>query len=166
MGKLFHADSVKKEGVKQDSWLQDVNKLLASYQGPLLHFVERLMQYDNIPRKQKAFENFVSNSLNLKRDPATVRQLWAIIEPCQARVSPEKNTEAVPWRGFFSEATEVLKRNGGCLDWKLLQANLAKRMKSTHPKEEYDEIKLLVLANVPQEYLSSQSKLVSLPRDS
>lgn len=162
MGKLYAAGNSKREGAKQDSWLGSVTALLGSYKGPLQHMVDRLMQYDNIPRKQKAFENFVANSLNLKRDPSTVRQLWSIVEPCQTKGTSEKTKDIPPWKGFNSETTDILERNGGSMVWKLLQANLAKRRKSTHPEEEYEEIRLKVLANIPSEFLRSDTSLVSL----
>jgi cell growth-regulating nucleolar protein len=162
MGKLFQSDKSKREGAKQDTWLETVSEVLRSYKGPLTHHVERLLQYDNIPRKQKAFENFVANSLNLKRDPSTVRQLWNILEQCQNRQSTPSNSAIIPWAGFESETAEVLKRNGGSMPWKLLQANLAKRRKSTNPDQQYDHIRFEVLANVPDKFLSSSCNLVSL----
>jgi hypothetical protein len=66
MGKLYQADSNKREGAKQDDWLSAVSEALTNYQGPLRYLVDRLQAYDNIPRKQKAFENL---RLAMKSEP-------------------------------------------------------------------------------------------------
>jgi len=165
MGKLYQADSSKREGAKQDDWLTSVSEALTNYQGPLRYLVDRLQAYDNIPRKQKAFENFVANSLNLKRDPNTVTKLWQIVEPCLKRSTGDniKNSPA-DWKSYEEETLEILKRSGGSLPWKLLQANLAKRRKSTHPNEDYESIRISVLANIPTEFLSDKSNLVVAPQ--
>jgi cell growth-regulating nucleolar protein len=164
MGKLYQADSNKREGAKQDDWLSSVTEALTKYQGPLRYLVDRLQAYDNIPRKQKAFENFVANSLNLKRDPATVTKLWQIVEPCLKRSTGSDSTASknapVAWKSYRDETLDILNRSGGSLPWKLLQANLAKRRKATHPNEDYETIRVNVLANIPSEYLSEKTNLV------
>ena len=164
MGKLYQADS-KQEGAKQDDWIISVSKALGAYKGLLSHYVERLQQYDNIPRKQRAFENFVANSLNLKREPSTVTKLWQIVEQCLKKNSgPTEQIKQGPiaWKSYEEETEEVLKRHGGKLSWKLLQANVSKRRKSTHPTEDYETIRLNVLANIPEKYLSGSSNIVAM----
>jgi len=164
MGNLYQADS-KREGAKQDDWLSAVTDAFAKYQGPLRYLVDRLCQYDNIPRKQKAFENFVANSLNLKRDPNTVTKLWMIVEPCTKRESSQNDSvknAPVAWKSYAEETGDVLKRNGGSMPWKLLQANMAKRRKSLFPEEEYGLIRVNVLANIPDKFLSATSNIVSI----
>jgi hypothetical protein len=166
MGKLYDESSAKREGVKQDSWIEAVSSALSSYQGPLRHLVDKLAMYDNIPRKQKPFMNFVANSLNLKRDQATVSKLWDIVsQATSSNVAPVKSVNAgniKPWTSYREETTDILKSNNGSMPWKLLQANLTKRRKTTHPTEEYEFIRLDVLANIPSEYLRSDSPLVSI----
>jgi hypothetical protein len=166
MGKLYQVDSQKKEGAKQDNWIASVSAALEGYNGPLKELVNRLSLYDNIPRKQKAFENFVANSLNLKRDLNTVRKLWEIVEPCSRvkpteRVSDNKTTERT-WSGFEEEIAEVLRSNGGSMPWKLLQAHVAKRRKIVFPDEDYESIKVEALASIPRKYLSDTCNMVSI----
>ena len=164
MGKLYQADA-KQEGAKQDDWITSVSGALTAYKGPLGQLVERLQQYDNIPRKQRAFENFVANSLNLKREPATVSKLWQIVEPCLKKpIAPtEANKQSpIPWKSYEEETVEILKRSGNSMPWKLLQANLSKRRKGTHPAEDYESIRLNVLANIPEKFLSSSSNTVAI----
>lgn len=164
MGKLFHEGTAKREGAKQDDWLTCVSATLQSYQGPLKQLVDRLSQYDNIPRKQKAFENFVINSLNLKRDPATVLKLWKLIQEGTMSQNPCPSNQpsgVAPWTSYESETLAVLTKNGDALAWKLVQSHLAKRRKATHPTENFDTIRLNVLANIPTKFLSDKSNLVS-----
>lgn len=163
MGKLYLESSTKREGAKQDDWLNTVSETLNSYEGPLKPLVDRLAQYDNIPRKQKAFENFVINSLNLKWDPVSVSKLWVLISSCcgKNRVSTTPTT-AEEWTSYKEETHQILEKNGGSLQWKLLQSHLAKRRKTTHPTEKFDDIRIAVLANIPSEYLADNSNMVSL----
>ena len=166
MGKLYDESSSKKEGVKQDTWIDAVSEALAKYEGPLRGLVDKLSLYDNIPRKQKPFLNFVANSLNLKRDPATVNKLWDIVSKASSstgsrEIVSTKNSPK-PWTSYEEEVSDILGTNNGSMAWKLLQANLAKRRKTTHPHEAIDSIRLEVLANIPGEYLSNKSSLVSL----
>lgn len=166
MGKLYQADSGKREGAKQDDWLTAVTTVLQEYKGPLGEYVERLKQYDNIPRKQKAFENFVANSLNLKWDPRTVTMLWDLVSACIKRnvngaASPTSTIN--PWSSYEEEATEVLKRNGGSMPWKQYQSAMTKRRKTTHSHEDFETISQNVLVNTPVAYLSKTTNKVSLP---
>lgn len=166
MGKLYQADSVKREGAKQDDWLTAVTTVLEEYNGPLIEYVGRLKQYDNIPRKQKAFENFVANSLNLKRDPYTVSQLWELVSTCLKRnssSSPSPSSSVAPWTSYEEEATEILRRNGGSLPWKQYQSAMTKRRKTTHSNEDYETIGLNVLVNTPAKYLNDKSNTISIP---
>lgn len=166
MGKLYQADSNKREGAKQDDWLTAVTSVLAEYNGPLREYVERLKQYDNIPRKQRPFENFVSNSLNLKRDPHTVTQLWDLISACikrNAHAGSSNSNSATPWTSYEEEATEILKRNGGSMPWKQYQSAMTKRRRTTHPTEDFETIGVNVLVNTPKKYLSEKTNKITLP---
>jgi hypothetical protein len=166
MGKLFDADSLRREGAKQDNWIEAVYRALKEYSGPLQHLVDKLAQYDNIPRKQKAFVNFVSNSLNLKRDQSTANKLWDIVSTAansqESIVSGAPQSKLKAWRSHEEEVREILLANGGSMRWKLLQANLTKRRKTTHPDEPFEAIRVNVLANIPSQFLSDKSSLVSI----
>ena len=68
-GNLYvHKDN--KGEVKQKSWLDQMQARLDSAEGSakLKPFMERLLAYDNVPRKKAKFINFAKNSLNLKQD--------------------------------------------------------------------------------------------------
>jgi len=167
MGKLYDADSVKREGAKQDSWIDAVYDALQEYEGPMKYLAEKLAMYDNIPRKQKAFVSFVSNSLNLKREPQTAEKLWNIVSQAtansaQARETGPSKQTSKPWTSYKDETIDILRANGGSMNWKLLQANLCKRRRVTHPEEDPDRMRFDVLANIPIEFLSSTKPVVSL----
>jgi cell growth-regulating nucleolar protein len=163
MGALYKEDATKKEGAKQDSWIESVSAALSNYQGPLRHHVDRLAAYDNIPRKKKAFDNFVANSLNLKRDMATVEKLWLIIEPCTRSVGAGNGGKSLPeWSGYEAECEEILRRNGGSMGWKILTSKLTQKRKSCFPNEKIEEIKLQCLSNIPKQFLNEKNNLVRL----
>ena len=68
--------------VKQQSWLAKVHSKLASDEGNarLRPYMERLLAYDNVPRKRAKFINFAKNSLNLKADrDGIAEKLWDVI---------------------------------------------------------------------------------------
>ena len=75
--------------LKQQAWLGAVQaKLDASGSCPaqLRPFVQRLLAYDNVPRKRAKFVNFAKNSLNLKQDrDGIAEKLWELIETAQAQ---------------------------------------------------------------------------------
>ena len=94
-GALYVAKENKGEKKQQD-WLGNVAaKLHGMSNGDkqLKSYMERLMAYDNVPRKRTKFINFAKNSLNLKADRDNVAErLWDLIgakaEEPEAPVSP------------------------------------------------------------------------------
>ena len=82
-GALYvHKDN--KGEVKQQAWLSNVQARLDAAEGSakLRPFMERLLAYDNVPRKRAKFINFAKNSLNLKQDREGIAEkLWDVIGP-------------------------------------------------------------------------------------
>ena len=71
--------------------------LLLAGAAKLRPYLDRLLQYDNIPRKRPKFINFAKNSLNLKADREGIaEQLWEAIAPEKvgpaAEMTPEEKT--------------------------------------------------------------------------
>ena len=102
-GKLYvHKEN--KGDVKQQTWLAGVQRRLEASpgQGQLRQYIERLMAYDNLPRKRAKFINFAKNSLNLKADREGIaEQLWDIVEekappPGQAAPAPSAAAPSAP----------------------------------------------------------------------
>lgn len=81
-GALYVAKENKGDKKQQD-WLGNVQAKLdagGSASSALKPYFDRLMAYDNIPRKKAKFVNFAKNSLNLKHDPQNIaEQLWDVI---------------------------------------------------------------------------------------
>jgi hypothetical protein len=78
---------------KQDRWMAGLNGIDTSKLTPRIRdLFERLLAYDNIPRKQKKFENFIQNSFRL-RDANAVAQLWELFSSTMA---PPKEQQQAP----------------------------------------------------------------------
>merc|ERR1712048_1078199 len=95
-GKLFkEKESTNKGQRKQDAWLQNVQTKIEdpsstiSPQTKLM--LEKLLGFDNIPRKQKPFTNFVKNSLKVW-DDKKIGEIWDVISAANSApkaVTPE-----------------------------------------------------------------------------
>ena len=150
MGSLYNAPG-KKEGDKQNKWLDTVTEILASYSGPLVSYVHKLKNYDNIPRKEKAFLSFVSNSLGL-RDERAAKDLWRLID-----VRPKT------WSGWEAEFRSILQAKGK-MHWKRLGEEGAKKYKQLNPQAATDDktLRIQAVASIPTQWLSEDSTFVSL----
>ncbi|KAL5286460.1 LYAR family protein [Megaselia abdita] len=66
---------------KQDSWMEIVRAILGSKDYALSSSVrgafQKLQHYDNVPRKQAKFQNFVKNCLRM--DPRDAQNVWKIL---------------------------------------------------------------------------------------
>ena len=89
-GALYvHKDN--KGEVKQQAWMSSVQKRLDEADGSakLRPFMERLLAYDNVPRKRTKFINFAKNSLNLKQDrDGIAEKLWEVIGAAEGNGAP------------------------------------------------------------------------------
>ena len=168
MGALYHEPG-KREGAKQDKWLDDVRTALDAYQGPLSSLVARLKQLDNIPRKEKAFIAFAGNSLGM-RDEAKCRALWTIIapttesSPAAKRPRTETNSSA-PWKGFEEESRVIMSSRGNRMQWKILRDLLAKRHMQCHEKDglSFEDRQWLCLSELPVTWAKNGSNWLELP---
>ena len=74
--------------VKQEAWSSSVQTKVAKASATLRPYAEKLIAYDNVPRKKAKFINFAKNSLNLKHDPKGIcEQLWDLIGEAPATVA-------------------------------------------------------------------------------
>lgn len=76
-------ESTNKGKKKQDSWTDNVMQLIedkSSHMDPVTRAnLQKLMGFSNIPRKEKAFGNFVINSLRIW-DQRRISDMWKVIE--------------------------------------------------------------------------------------
>merc|ERR1712048_173847 len=100
-GKLFkEKESTNKGQKKQDAWLQNVQRKIedpsSAISPEVRSMLEKLLGFDNIPRKQKPFTNFVKNSLKIWDDKKIV-EIWDVINIASsapdASNSEAKNTQ-------------------------------------------------------------------------
>jgi len=189
-GKLFEAkESSNKGKAKQDNWTDNVQKAIeeaGSKISPMTKgHLDKLLGYDNIPRKQKPFTNFVKNSLKLWNEK-TIAEIWEVISaatktqaapastpPPSAPVAKEEATSAPApdaagkkrWAGWKRVLDCELTAAGGELPWKRLRdAMVCRYHESSEPNGLAEEqLGLQALAAIPEGYLSEQDELVRIP---
>ena len=79
----------------QQMWMDLIAEAVDTAPGHLKHHVHAMSSLDNVPRKEKAFRNFTSNSLNLrgKSGEATVSEIWVFL--CDLREAQKQQTAIV-----------------------------------------------------------------------
>ncbi|XP_055016978.1 LOW QUALITY PROTEIN: cell growth-regulating nucleolar protein [Boleophthalmus pectinirostris] len=92
-GKGYEAKANKGD-VKQQQWLQKVQVALnkPGICARLKSVLQQVATYDNVPRKQAKFQNWMKNSLKIS-NPSLHEQVWNILS---AEPEPEKPAEAEP----------------------------------------------------------------------
>jgi cell growth-regulating nucleolar protein len=187
-GKLFQAkESTNKGQKKQDAWIENVQRKIAdpSLKSHVKSNLEKLLGFDNIPRKQKPFGNFVKNSLKLW-DNAKINELWEVISaanaappPNNANAAPPPATATAPpavavkvcqpwpkkqqWQGWKRALDDELQEAGGQLPWKRLRDNLVARYREGNNGENGKQVELESLAHIPDSYLSKEDEFVRIP---
>jgi len=77
---------------KQDLWTERLQAALAGTSGArdadLRAVIERMITYDNIPRKKAKFANFMSNSFRGMVNPSKIERIWNIVESQQPPPGP------------------------------------------------------------------------------
>ncbi|KAF4676475.1 hypothetical protein FOL47_006113 [Perkinsus chesapeaki] len=173
MGKLYKPGTASTEGSKQDRWQASVMEVLENYQGPLRGYVDTLVGYDNIPRKEKAFNNFIKNSLKL-HNPSEIRKLWELVQSA-APATPEgaskkRSAEEEAWGGWVEEIDRALKRRRTAeksMPWKQLRDEVVTRYlkKAGKAGSKREDMNDVMLSKIPKAYLSKSANKVSLPSD-
>ena len=86
----------------QEAWMALIQRASQSASPDLKHYMNQISMLDNVPRKEKQFRNFTSNSLNLRGRQATtvVEALWKYLSDLrneqrqQAEAEKKKDAEA------------------------------------------------------------------------
>lgn len=179
-GALFQAkESSNKGQKKQESWIDRVmEKIESPGMSPQLKgLLQRLLGFDNIPRKQKPFANFVKNSLKIWNDKQ-IGEMWSVI--AEANAAPKAGGAAATaapaqqagggdakpkWGGWKRVLDEELRAAGGELEWKRLRTALVSRHRSSGEAFEGsdEDLGCAALASIPDAYLSKSDALVRLP---
>lgn len=109
-GKLYTGSGANKGDAKQAAWLSRVRMHMQdrSCDPTLRGHLERLLSYDNIPRKEKPFVNFLKNSLRIV-NPTLAGRMWAAVESA----NKEPSTAAEPSLVYSKPSASP---TGGCPD--------------------------------------------------
>uniref|UniRef100_A0A7S0LKP1 Zinc finger C2H2 LYAR-type domain-containing protein n=1 Tax=Coccolithus braarudii TaxID=221442 RepID=A0A7S0LKP1_9EUKA len=111
-GKFF-VQKENKGDVKQQTWIEVAQKRLEGAAGNprLKNYIERLTQYDNLPRKKIKFVNFSKNSLNLRGDPQGIaEQLWDLVKPDESSATAVATPDWAP----AAAAPPAISETTGC----------------------------------------------------
>jgi cell growth-regulating nucleolar protein len=174
-GKLYEAKEKDNKGqVKQDMWISNVQKLIEDGDGispEVKSSLEKLLDFNNIPRKQKPFTNFAKNSLNMWRNDKLIADMWEVIARAQVKQQESKQQESKQqaskkeWLGWKRALDEELKANDGELPWKRARDALVARYRASGATTEATDEDLgnEALASFPKEYLSISDDKVRLP---
>eukprot|EP00928_Gymnodinium_smaydae_P000524 TRINITY_DN101_c0_g1_i1.p1 TRINITY_DN101_c0_g1~~TRINITY_DN101_c0_g1_i1.p1 ORF type:complete len:291 (+),score=89.28 TRINITY_DN101_c0_g1_i1:114-875(+) len=193
-GNLYQAkDNVNKGEQKQNAWVENVRKKMSdeTMAAHIKANMEKLLGFDNIPRKQKPFGNFVKNSLKLW-DERRIAELWEVIAAANAKpaaatppakeadkaaekgaATPAKTEEAAAtatagtrkngWGGWKRALDDELKEAGGELPWKRLRDALVAKHVESKGGEASEKLRDEALASIPDTYLSTKDEMVRMP---
>ncbi|GFW67763.1 cell growth-regulating nucleolar protein [Trichonephila clavipes] len=115
--------------LKQEMWIEHINSTLATKKisGPLSGLLGQIVNHTNIPRKQKKFENFISNSLKI-RNKRLITEAWEICAEGFKNDSNKSNNKASDAKNVkndtslsngnsgSSEDSSSTKRSSDCQD--------------------------------------------------
>ena len=78
------------QGQKQQRFVECVNEIAsnASFSGEIKAHVDKMLTFDNIPRKKPKFMNFIKSALPLRKE-SVANQLWGIVEQAVKKCGAE-----------------------------------------------------------------------------
>ncbi|CAD7936161.1 unnamed protein product [Amoebophrya sp. A25] len=179
-------DKAPKGQLKQESWTKNLEKALELSKGSRVEkWMEKIVAFDNVPRKKAGFANFVKNSCRVS-DEKAIAMMWGFVEqsnPSNANQAGGNKDGAVAnganggstaaksarprgrWLGWEKEIDATLGDNGDAMEWAELAETLAERYEQQAKagvvkKRKRDVLADLVLSNVPEKYLSKDCSKV------
>ncbi|CAE7542030.1 LYAR [Symbiodinium pilosum] len=177
-GNLYQAkESTNKGQLKQDTWVDGVRRAIEDPQSDIApqirNLVQKLLGFDNIPRKQKPFGNFVKNSLKIWDQPK-IDAMWDVIAVANAKPVNGKPTGAAGpaaaeenkpparagWPGWKRAIDEELK--SGAMPWKRLCTRVVERYRESGHSGDNDELELQALSSIPEDYCCPKTPTVKL----
>eukprot|EP00927_Polykrikos_kofoidii_P054584 TRINITY_DN48994_c0_g1_i1.p1 TRINITY_DN48994_c0_g1~~TRINITY_DN48994_c0_g1_i1.p1 ORF type:complete len:259 (+),score=59.01 TRINITY_DN48994_c0_g1_i1:133-909(+) len=196
-GNLFVEKTSTNKGLKkQTSWIDNIKQKIedpgANIEPRIKGLLERLVGFDNIPRKQKAFANFVKNSLKIW-DENTIGKIWDVINveiaapkgvdagqvanvgagaAAPAAASKAKDSAASTaakksgeWAGWKRALDDELTSAGGKVPWKRLRESLVAHSVACRGLNgvSREELGNEAIASIPDAYLSKTDEFVRLP---
>jgi cell growth-regulating nucleolar protein len=110
--------TVNKGEKKQEQWIDQIQQAVSKGALPpkISGIIQRLLSFDNIPRKQAKFKNFLRTSVNV-RDEGLAEQVWKALESCTKQENtnngasdPKPSTEKQEVQDEKEQAKELSKR--------------------------------------------------------
>lgn len=154
-GNLFQPKTNTTKQNPQDIWMDKIKNLAQTINDKdLKKIFVKLAGYDNVPRKQKAFVNFVQNSCHFPLNQ--VNKVWEILENVKNDIQKEKAVKRAAEEDKKEDIkkikTEDTKKDDK-INWKklikenltdepILPKKLFKKIYKTFPKDMYDKSKI------------------------
>jgi len=185
-GKLYEAKENQNKGqAKQDAWTDNIEKKIEDQSNNISQqtrtLLQKLLGFNNIPRKQKPFGNFVKNSLKIW-DEKKIGEMWEVVFSANAKppapaaastpAAPKAEAEAEgkaeekKWAGWKRALDDELESNSGELSWQKLRDALVVRYRASGEANgtSEEQLQCLALSEIPEAYLSADDSLVRLPK--
>ena len=98
----------------QQMWMNLIADAINTAPGHLKHHLHAMASLDNVPRKEKAFRNFTSNSLNLrgKSGEATVSEIWIFLSDLREEQQKSKQQPAPPTKDHKATRNQQTEKQG------------------------------------------------------
>lgn len=107
-GALFQKKNGKEKVNPQEVWMNKIKELAQSCADPTLKKIfVKLAGYDNVPRKQKSFINFVQNSCHFPKDQ--VDKVWKTLEELKTNIQQERENEKATKRKATESSEEKVE---------------------------------------------------------
>lgn len=133
----------------QDHWMELIRDSIATAPGHLKHYLETMADLDNVPRKEKQFRNFTTNSLNLSNNKGgenIVSGIWnhlkglrekQLAERAEAQAKVKKDAETQEPKSEDESIQKKVASNDkstGKLDVKTVKKAMKKVLKKSKDK--------------------------------
>jgi len=79
---------------KQETWIENFRNACTTAPGHISHYLEKLVEFPNLPRKKPKFTNFLKSALHV-HDERTVNELWSVVESAN-KVLADNATSSKP----------------------------------------------------------------------
>lgn len=131
-------DTKNRKLTPQEVWMSVINESLNDCPPSLTSHVRKLLAYDNVPRKEKAFKNFASNSLKLygNEGELIILSLWKHLSAVRQRQSKKKEDEQKKKQESEEDVCKIINDDKkGCNE----NENEVQNNTEEKPKEETQE---------------------------
>lgn len=113
---------------KQQQFIEIVNQVASDHLSPDINrHVQRLITFDNIPRKKSKFENFVKSAL-MVNNQKTVESLWSVIEKALEKLKESAPKSTPSAKNQVNKLSLVNNKSDSLIESKKLESTSIKRL--------------------------------------